>query len=127
LKAPRLPLQRNHAMTAAKPEVLDTVTEKKFSKKVNDRITLTMFRVVYKTGKKVTRTQYKFGSSYHWSPDIATLEYRLDWHGKVEDYINWSGGGCNDGYTVEEYALAQAGIFKWVARMARKHDGKVTP
>jgi hypothetical protein len=113
-------------MHATKPEVLDTVTNKKFTKKVNDRITLTMLRTVYKTGEKVTRTNYQFGSSCHWSPDIAVLEYRI-WNDKVTDYINWSGGGCNNGFSVEEYALAQAGIFKWMTQIARKHGGKVTP
>jgi hypothetical protein len=101
-------------------------TEKKFTKKLNDRITLTMYRTVTYAGKVVTRTSYKFGSSCHWSPDIAALDYRVE-RNKVLDYINWSGGGCNSGFTVEEYALAQVGIFKWVAKIARKHDGKVTP
>jgi len=114
-------------MNKPAPEVLDTWTEKKFTKKLNDRITLTMIRCVCRRGKKVIRTSYKFGSSCHWSPEIASLDYRVDWNCKVTDQINWSGGGCNDGFTVEEYALAQAGIFKWVARVARKHAGKVTP
>jgi len=114
-------------MSKPAPEVLDTWTEKKFTKKLNDRITLTMFRCVYRRGKKVTRISYKFGSSCHWSSDIATLDYREEWNGKATDSINWASGGCNDGFTVEEYALAQSGIFKWVAKVARKHAGKVTP
>ena len=113
-------------MTKPAPDVIDTWTEKKFTKKLTDRITLTMWHCVCHRGKKVTRTSYKFGSSCHWSPDIATLDYRVDWKGNATDSINWSGGGCNDGFTVEEYALAQAGIFKWAAQVARKHAAKVT-
>jgi hypothetical protein len=101
-------------------------TEKKFTKKLTDRITLTMIRAVHRNGKMVDRTIYKFGSSCHWSPDIASLDYRVDWTCKLTDQINWSSGGCNDGFTVEEYALSQAGIFKWVAKIARKHAGKTT-
>jgi hypothetical protein len=110
----------------AKPatEALDTWTEKKFTKKLTDRITLTMVRTVTRAGKKVTRTNYKFGSSCHWTTDVASLDYNVDWNCKEHDRINWSCGGCANGFSVEEYALAQAGIFKWMARIARKHGSK---